>query len=738
MNTPNTPRSRRAGFAVLLSLGLFAPVSCLALQVFQEAGGLVSMEAENASARISALSRDWLDIASPTASGDTAIQASPDGGIYSNTSASPRAAYQVNFTQTGVYYLWVRLSGPSTSSDSVHAGYKNSLRTTAGGLTAGTAFAWDNTEGSTRITFNVTSPGIHSVDLWMREDGVIVDKLVATQDATFTPAAAGPAESERVERPAISSPASASGTQGTLFTYQITAPQPVDSYAATGLPAGLVLDAITGEIEGRTSQTGTFNVTITATNRAGSDTHSLTLTFAAAPAAITTATAFKTAMGTAAPGDVVVLANGTYTNFGYYKMIRSGTAAQPIMIRAQTPGGVIFNGNVQFELQASHVVLDGFRFYGNARPSPDYAYPPKSSGLLKIRGTDNRITECTIDAFNRVDAADNATKWIQLKGDRHRVDHCHFAGKVGQGQIVDIELDGTPDHHRIDHNEFRDFTYGAGLNEYETVRVGAGSLAVNTNAFTVVEDNFFENCDGELETISVKSSDNIVRRNTLLNCRGSITLRQGKRNRVEGNTILNLVGKTELGGVRVCGADHEIIDNYVQGTRTGGHHLGGIVLMSGEYHPATDESTMPASAHWPVKNITVQNNSLINCKQSFVYGGGNYGFPPESAAFVDNCARNNLAGDGQFNLVRVVTPNVAPSPAYVPDYTYLGERYYGSPLGLSSTPSGVDADNDPNLVSVVLSGYTLHLAPNGLNAGTNETRIAPLRALDAGPLGYSP
>ncbi|HSI07342.1 MAG TPA: chondroitinase-B domain-containing protein, partial [Rariglobus sp.] len=733
---------RRAGPAVLLSLALAAPVSALALQVFQESAGVVTMEAEHATARISAVSRDWLDVASASASGGTAIQASPDGGVYSNTTNSPRAAFQVNFTQTGVYYLWVRLTGPSSSSDSAHVGYKSVMLTTAtgGGLTSGSSsgYVWDNTEGSSRITFNVASPGIHSVDLWMREDGVIVDKLVATQNAAFIPADTGPAESERVERPVISSAASAAGTAGTLFNYRITAPQPVDSYSATGLPAGLAVVPSTGEIEGRPTQTGTFSATITATNRGGSDTNALTITVAAAPAAIPTTTAFKTALGAAVPGDVIILANGTYTNFGYYKMIKSGTAAQPVTVRAQTPGGVIFNGNVQFEIQANYVVLDGFRFNGDARPSPDYVNPPKSSGLLKIRGTDNRISECTINAFNRVNATDNATKWIQLKGDRHRVDHCHFAGKVGQGQIIDIELDGTADYHRIDHNEFRNFTYGGdGTNEYESVRVGVGTLAISTNAFSTVEDNFFENCDGELETISVKSSDNVIRRNTLLNCRGSITLRQGKRNLVEGNTILNLNGRTELGGIRVCGTDHEIIDNYVQGARTGSStHIGGVVLMSSDYHPATAESTMLAEDHWPVKAVTVQNNSLINCKQSFVYGGGNYGFPPESAAFIDNCARNNLAGNGQFDFVRVVTPSTAPSPAYTPAYTYDGERYYGSALGFTPTPAGIDTAADPALVATAVNGYTLYFAPSG--AGTAATRIAPLTASNAGPLGYAP
>ncbi|MEM1173883.1 MAG: chitobiase/beta-hexosaminidase C-terminal domain-containing protein, partial [Pseudomonadota bacterium] len=52
--------------------------------------------------------------------------------------------------------------------------------------------------------FEVTTPGVHTVNVWMREDGLIVDKLVLTTDAGFDPVAVfgdqGPPESPRVER----------------------------------------------------------------------------------------------------------------------------------------------------------------------------------------------------------------------------------------------------------------------------------------------------------------------------------------------------------------------------------------------------------------------------------------------------------------------------------------------------------------------------------------------------------
>lgn len=46
-------------------------------------------------------------------------------------------------------------------------------------------------------TINVATTGVHTVNLWMREDGTIVDKVVITSSSTYTPTGTGPAESNR-------------------------------------------------------------------------------------------------------------------------------------------------------------------------------------------------------------------------------------------------------------------------------------------------------------------------------------------------------------------------------------------------------------------------------------------------------------------------------------------------------------------------------------------------------------
>ena len=79
--------------------------------------------------------------------------------------------------------------------------------------------------------------------------------------------------------PVITSVATASGTVGSVFAYQITATNLPTSYGATGLPAGLSVNTVTGLISGTAITAGTSLVTLSATNGGGTGTASLTLIF---------------------------------------------------------------------------------------------------------------------------------------------------------------------------------------------------------------------------------------------------------------------------------------------------------------------------------------------------------------------------------------------------------------------------------------------------------------------------
>jgi hypothetical protein len=64
-----------------------------------------------------------------------------------------------------------------------------------GGATGATAWAWSNkTATGAAATINIAAAGYNTVNVWMDEDGVEIDKIVITTNAAYVPTGDGPPE----------------------------------------------------------------------------------------------------------------------------------------------------------------------------------------------------------------------------------------------------------------------------------------------------------------------------------------------------------------------------------------------------------------------------------------------------------------------------------------------------------------------------------------------------------------
>lgn len=89
---------------------------------------------------------------------------------------------------------------------------------------------------------------------------------------------AGAADVLGAPKPKITSPTTDTGTVGIAYSYQITADQPITTWGAAPLPAGLTVNTGSGLISGTPTTAGIYSITLSATNGNGSDTKILTLT----------------------------------------------------------------------------------------------------------------------------------------------------------------------------------------------------------------------------------------------------------------------------------------------------------------------------------------------------------------------------------------------------------------------------------------------------------------------------
>ncbi len=304
------------------------------------------------------------------------------------------------------------------------------------------------------------------------------------------------------------------------------------------------------------------------------------------------------------PGDRVVLNPGVWKN-QQLKFSGVGTKEKPIIFSAKALGDVVLSEGITVLIDGAYLQVENLKFLNPDVQRGIIVTFSKSSE--NCRFTNNVIVQ---ESDYSVDKA-HYFHWISMSGRYNRIDHCYFKGKSNRGCTIAAEASQTPVYNRIDHNYF-DFRPELGENGGETVRIGLSSTSLFSARITV-EENIFKNCDGEVEIISNKSCDNIIRNNLFYHSKGTITLRHGKRAVVEGNYFIG-DGSTSFGGIRVTGEGHRVYNNYF-------YKIGG----KGHYGPISFRNAWensPLHGYDQVKDCLVYSNTFVDCETPFYVGVG--------------------------------------------------------------------------------------------------------------------
>ena len=310
----------------------------------------------------------------------------------------------------------------------------------------------------------------------------------------------------------------------------------------------------------------------------------------------------------ARPGDVLVMADGEWKDQPILFKAK-GAAQSPITLRAQTAGKVVLTGKSSVTIDGEHLVVSGL-FLRDGQATNDG---------VKLAGRNNRLTDSAV-------VGGRYKFFVHLFGVSNRLDHCFLANKTNDNPTLQVEVEGGPNHHVLEHNHFG-HRPPLGRNGGETIRVGYSHQSM-TNSGTLVEENLFERCDGELEIISNKSCENTYRANTFLDCAGMFTLRHGNRCTVDGNFFLGH-HKPGSGGIRVIGEDHVIVNNYIDGVEKGGFWI------------TSGISNSELKGYFQARNCLIAFNTLVDARGPAVeldagFGSSGRTLRPENITLANN------------------------------------------------------------------------------------------------------
>ncbi len=371
----------------------------------------------------------------------------------------------------------------------------------------------------------------------------------------------------------------------------------------------------------------------------------------------------QTALTNAKPGDEIVLANGTWKDVQIV-FTAKGEEGNPIILRAETAGEVFIEGQSDLKFGGEYLVVDGLYFRNG--------YTPSDNVIQFI--TDNkqvanhcRVTNCVIEDYNQPQR-DKKDHWVEFSGRHNQLDHCYLAGKSNEGPTVRVDIKGNEsirNYHKIIHNHFGPRPRKGGP-KAETLQLGDSYTSMSPSN-TLVANNLFEECNGEVEVISSKTNFNEFRNNVFYKSEGSLVTRHGNYCIIDGNYFIG-DGSDNVGGVRLINTGHWVTNNYFYDLK-GKEFRSPLAVMNGI-------PKSPLNRYNQVTDVVVAHNTWVDCAAPWHFGVGT------------NISQKEVLPLSEIRSARPIRTTVANNLIY---YTEKGDP---TPVVAHDEVDGIDFKNN--------------------------------------------
>lgn len=320
-------------------------------------------------------------------------------------------------------------------------------------------------------------------------------------------------------------------------------------------------------------------------------------------------------------GTVVAIKDGTYSDFQVY-VNAYGTVDKPLVIRAETLGGVTFTGNSFICINSAYVRLVGFKF-----ASLNNSFPQGRSEHVCLNTGAHHcvVSQCKFDYSSYAGTTPDVSICdIRVFGVQNKVEFCSFLDKKDMGPQVAIHPnDNNPENMRDSvvccyftrPTVINDASTGQAANGQESILLGL-SRRSQLDQYCYVARNYFYKSYGECsEVISVKGCNNIVEENFFADCNGNLSVRHGKFNHIRRNFLVRGDdSKTIANGICFLDEGNVIEENYLYNLPDNNWYAP-ILVLSGKYAPERSETdTEILKSYWQTKSCIVRNNVVRHCR----------------------------------------------------------------------------------------------------------------------------